>query len=78
MPDKGANTWVVLTRSTRDPKLRWLADKMSVLGVKIRRVESTNGTAQLHVCEDQLREAWAVLNRVDDLPDDDPLFSGVS
>lgn len=70
--------WTVFTRRTDDPKLTWLELQLTEAGIPHRRNGESWHAPILEVPADQLDAAWAILDPVDDIPDDDPMFDGTS
>jgi hypothetical protein len=73
--------WVMFTRRTDDPKLKWLEGELDKLNIPHRRKGSTGHAPILEVPDALLGKAWSVLERpygqndvVDNVPDDDPMF----
>jgi hypothetical protein len=70
--------WATFTRRTDDPKLTWIEKQLDAIHVPHRRNgESVHGPI-LQVPSVLFDKAWTVLtDEIDDLPDDDPMFSGI-
>lgn len=68
-------TWVRFTRRTNDPKLAWLQAQLAQAGIPSRRNGESWHAPILEVPEDKLDAAWAILDPVDDIPDDNFMFS---
>jgi len=66
--------WATFTRRTDDPKLSWLERQLSDADIPHRRNGESFHAPILEVPIDKLDSAWAILNPVDDIPDDDPRF----
>lgn len=67
--------WLTLCRRTDDPKLAWLEARFDDQKKPIPH--RRNGSAMFHseilqVPEDRFNEAQAILDPIDDIPDDDP------
>lgn len=67
--------YATFTRRTNDPKLRWLEGQLEDRGIKCRRKGRTFHAPVLEVEAAKIDAAWAVLEPVDDISDDDPQFS---
>ena len=63
--------WAVFTRRTDDPKLGWLQRQLEVAGIVSRRNGRTFHAPILEVPAEDLDDAWALLDPVDEVPDDD-------
>lgn len=76
--------WVRFTKRTDDPKLAWVERRLAERGIPSRRVGHSFHAPILEVPQDREVAAWALLAEpfdeadgptVDDMPDDDPVFS---
>jgi hypothetical protein len=67
-------TMVQFTKRTNDPKLSWLEDQLDKAGIEYKREGESFHAPILYVEESREDDAWAILNPVDDIPDDDPQF----
>ena len=65
---------VVFTRRTNDPKLGWLERRLVASGIASQRDGKSFHAPILEVPEECLNAAWVILDEVDDVPDDDPMF----
>ncbi len=74
--DKIKGSWVVLCRRTNDPKLSWLEHQLKKANILHRRNGESFHAPILEVWSSQLDEAWNILDPIDDIEDDDPMFSG--
>jgi hypothetical protein len=81
--DLPESCWVTLCRRTNDPKLRWIEDSLSRMGIPHRRRGESFHAPILEVPEYGLERADAFLQSpvggednatVDDIDDDDPRF----
>lgn len=64
--------FITLTRRTNDPKLAWIEKRLQSLGIdSIREGESFHAPI-LKVPKEHHDVAWAVVDPIDDVPDDDP------
>lgn len=68
------NAWVTFTRRTDDPKLAWLERQLQREGIESRRNGKSAHAPILEVHEHDLDAAWEILDTVDDMDDDDPMF----
>lgn len=66
--------WVRLTRRTDDPKLQWFQGRLDELGIPNRRNGHSFHAPILEVDSERYGDAYAVLEPVDDIPDDDERF----
>lgn len=73
-PEDSNLGWVTFTRRTEDPKLGWLERQLDQRGIPSRRKGHTWHAPILEVQECDLDRAWAILDPVDDIADDDPQF----
>lgn len=69
--------WRTFTRRTEDPKLAWLERELKRVGIPSRRRGRSFHAPILEVRRRDLARAWEVLDPVDDVPDDDPMFGTV-
>ena len=70
----GIDGWKTFTRRTNDPKLTWLEDRLDEAGIAHRRQGRSFHAPIMQVRASKLKEAEAILDPVDDIPDDDPQF----
>lgn len=86
MPDTNEK-WVTVCKRTEDPKLRHFEGRLDESGIEHRRNGESWHAPVLQVPSEQAEKAWDMLNtvydmgdgihqRYDDIPDDDPMFSG--
>lgn len=75
--------WVLFCKRTEDPKLAWLERALAARGIRSRRRGHSWHAPILEVPATQLDAADAFLAApfdgrpsLDDIPDDDPLFTG--
>ena len=66
--------WAQFTKRTNDPKLEWLETKMDEAGIRSRRNGESFHVPILEVDAARLDDEWAILEPVDDIEDDDPMF----
>jgi hypothetical protein len=66
--------WTLFTKRTDDPKLMWLEARLTLAGIPHRREGRSFHAPILQVPRERLDDAWAILDPVDDVPDDDPRF----
>lgn len=66
--------WVTFARRTEDPKLAWLERALQAVGIPSRRQGHTFHAPILQVHKEDEKRAWALLDPIDDVPDDDPMF----
>lgn len=64
--------WVMFTKRTNDPKLKWLEDTLARNGIKSRRNGESFHAPILEVRQKNLAAAWKILTPIDDVADDDP------
>lgn len=69
------SNWVVLCKRTNDPKLAWLEYRLEGAGIRCRRNGESFHAPILEVDRSQEEEAWAILDLVDEIPDDDPAWA---
>lgn len=69
--------FATFTRRTEDPKLAWLERELARAGIASRRNGASAHAPILEVDASRLDDAWAILDPVDDVPDDDARFSTV-
>lgn len=75
--------WEVLCKRTNDPKLAWLEAQLQTMGIPSRRNGESWHAPILEVPAEHLDRAWKFLGSklgrmrrtVDDIPDDDPMFT---
>lgn len=67
--------WELFTKRTEDPKLSWLENKLDEAGIPHRRRGHSSHAPITEVPVDQLDSAWRLLDPIDDIPDDDPVFT---
>lgn len=70
-----ATRWTDFTKRTNDPKLAWLECQLLKAGIPSRRSGFSFHAPLLEVPEEHLDAAWAILNPVDDVEDDDPRWT---
>lgn len=71
---KTRTEWVVLCKRTNDPKLAWLCRTLSAAGIA-NKIEGRSFHAPLLWVKKQDEDrAWAILDPIDDVEDDDPQF----
>lgn len=75
MKVNGLIPWVLFTKRTESPKLAWLEHQLDEAGIPHRRNGSSFHAPILEVPENRLGAAWSILDPVDDIPDDDPMFT---
>lgn len=68
------NHWAVFTRRTNLPKLDWLMLQLREAGIPHRLHGLSFHAPALWVRKADEGRAWSILDPVDDLPDDDPMF----
>lgn len=83
MKDMFGVEWVVFTKRTGDPKLRYIEHRLDLMGIAHqRRGFSFHGPILMVPAKDEER-AWGLLMEkvgkrvLDDIPDDDRIFKGV-
>lgn len=69
------NTWTMFTKRTNDPKLTALEELLNEQGIPSRRHGESWHAPILQVPEGYLGMAWEILIPIDDIPDDDPVWS---
>lgn len=69
-----SRNWVVLCKRTNDPKLSWLEKRLLEEGIVSSREGFSFHAPVLWVRKEDEAAANAVLDPVDDIPDDDPQF----
>jgi len=67
--------WQQFTKRTNDPKLGWIERQLDKLDIAHRRNGRSFHAPILQVDASKIDAAWAMLNPVDDIPDDDPRFT---
>ena len=67
--------WTMLCKRTEDPKLAWLEAKLTLARIDHRRNGESWHAPILEVDERRIDDAWAILTPVDDIPDDDPMWT---
>jgi hypothetical protein len=72
--DDETKEWVMFTKRTNDPKLTWLEKELTKSEIPHRRNGESFHAPILEVPKDRLDDAWAILDAVDDIPDDDERF----
>jgi hypothetical protein len=76
-------TWETFCKRTNDPKLRAIESLLSANGIPSRRNGRSFHAPILQVPHEHMDEAWKMLSedidgrQLDDIPDDDPIFSEV-
>ena len=71
----GITKWTQFTRRTDDPKLSWLENQLTRAGIAHRRNGESFHAPILEVPEGQVDDAWKLLTPIDDIPDNDPIFT---
>ena len=66
--------FVMFTKRTEDPKLKWIEHQLTEAGIPHKRDGWSFHGPILSVPEDRLADADAILAPVDDIPDDDPMW----
>lgn len=78
--------WVVFTRRTEHPKLQWIIDRLAEVGIEIQHqgfsahgpityVRVAQEAAAKAFLTESVVDAQSRSRVIDDIPDDDPLFS---
>ena len=67
---------VTFTRRTNYPKLGWLITKLEEAGIACALDGQSFHAPILKVYPDDLKKAWAVIDPVDEIEDDDEMFAG--
>lgn len=67
--------WVLFTKRTNDPKLKWIEEELAKLGIESRRNGESWHAPILEVQLKDLPAAERMLAPIDDIPDDDPRFA---
>jgi hypothetical protein len=62
--------WTLFTKRTDDPKLAWLERRLDDAGIRHRRNGASFHAPILEVPRASLDAAWAILDPVDDEPDE--------
>jgi hypothetical protein len=75
-PVRGEPDWATFTRRTNDPKLTWLEQALDSAGIPHRRQGESWHAPILQVPKADLDRAWTILDPVDEVADDDPMFGG--
>ena len=68
--------WRVFTRRTDEPKLTYIEHMLDTHGIPHRRNGESWHAPITEVPLDRFDEAWELLDPIDDIEDDDPMFSG--
>ena len=68
-------SFVTFTRRTNYPKLGWLMDQLNDHGIECKLKGKSFHAPILVVKEQDLDSAWDILYQVDDMEDDDEMFS---
>lgn len=74
MANEKVNAWVTFCRRTNDPKLKYIEVLLDECKIPNRRHGESMHAPILEVSKDREDEAWKLLNPIDDIPDDDPMF----
>ena len=69
-------TFVRFTKRTNDPKLAWLESQLTEAGISHQRKGHSYHAPILEVESARIDDAWDILEPVDDIPDNDPMFTG--
>jgi hypothetical protein len=67
-------TWTQFTKRTDDPKLSVVEHYLTKARIRHKRDGASFHAPILMVEEGRLNDAWAILEPIDDIPDDDPLW----
>lgn len=67
--------WTTLTRRTRTPKLLWIMRALGRVGVACRLNGESFHAPILEVTQVDFDRAWLVVDPIDNLADDDPMFA---
>lgn len=70
--------WVRFTKRTDDPKLAWLEARLDKAEIAHRRNGFSFHAPIMEVEASRFDDAWEILGPVDDVPDDEPLFTQLS
>ena len=68
--------WAVFTRRPNAPKLHWLMLPLREGGIPHRIHGLSFPAPVLWIRKADEEQAWTILNPIDDVPDDDPMFEG--
>ena len=66
--------WVLFTKRTEEPKLAWLESQLDAAQIPHRRNGDSFHAPIVEVPSGKLDAAWAILDPVDNMDDDDPMF----
>jgi len=66
--------WETFCKRTNDPKLSYVEALLDRAGIPHRRNGESFHAPILEVDSQRLDDAWEILNPIDDIPDDDPMF----
>ena len=66
---------ILFTKRTNDPKLAWLEKALTDHGIRSMRDGHSFHAPILKVGEEDFDAAWEILDRIDDIPDDDPRWA---
>lgn len=69
-----ANSWLMFTKRTNDPKLTWLQLRLLEMGIETRRNGESFHAPILEVRRRDLARAWEFLTPIDNVPDEDKRF----
>lgn len=72
LPGNGKEKWVVFTRRTNEPKLRWIQRQLFGRGIVWRHNGDSAHAPIIEVLKSDLEKAWEFLDPVDNIADDDP------
>jgi len=67
--------WVMFTKRTNDPKLAWLEQRLKDAGIPVRRNGESFHAPITEVPDEYLDDALTILGVIDDIPDDDPMWT---
>lgn len=67
--------FIMFTHRTNDPKLGWIEHKLGQAGITHRRNGVSAHAPILEVDMTRIDDAWMILTPVDELPDDNEIFT---
>lgn len=66
--------YVLFTKRTEEPKLGYLVKLCHEAGLRVEKRGMSFHAPTTYVHVDDEEKAWEILDPIDDLPDDDPMF----
>lgn len=72
LPENSEAEWVLFTKRTNEPKLRWIFRQLYGRRIPYRHNGESAHAPIIEVLKQDLEKAWEFLDPVDNIDDDDP------